>query len=184
MAKASLILPNGTEVAIEGTAEEVAKLLAIYNAQPAAVPPASSKKTRKKSRARHGTGSTPSASAGEAIDHAAIVNALKNSDEYEAIEEQILDRTSQVDRVLLPLYVAHEYVDTAIGLTSGDVAKITAELGIPVAGPNASRTLSKTAARYVTGDKTRQKGRAVRYRLQRRGIQYMKSVIAGSGNEE
>ena len=185
MAKASLVLPDGTQVSIEGNPEEVAKLLELYGGSASAskgrsgaAPKTKKNRTSKRSRASTST----AASDDDKIDHGAIVHALKECDEYESIEEQILDRTSQVDRALLPLYVAQEYVDEKLSLTSGDVAKITADLGIPLSQANASRTLSGTAARYVSGDKVRKKGRAVRYRLIRRGINYMKSVISGDGD--
>jgi hypothetical protein len=62
------------------------------------------------------------------------------------------------------------------------VKKITTELGIPISQPNASRTLSGTASKYVIGDKVRVKGQPVRYKLSRRGVKYMKEVLAGNSN--
>lgn len=93
-----------------------------------------------------------------------------------------MDRPAQVNRTLLPLYIVHEHLDNAFGLTSGEVTKVTTNLGIPISQPNASRTLSGTAAKYVIGDKVKIKGQAVRYKLSRRGIQYMKQVLAGKAN--
>jgi len=104
---------------------------------------------------------------------------VKNCDEAESIENKILDKASQVNRTLLPLYIVHEHMDNAVALTSGDINKITTDLGIPIATPNASRTLSGTASRYVIGDQVRTKGQPVRYKLSHRGIQYIKSVITG-----
>jgi len=109
-----------------------------------------------------------------------IITLIKDCDEAEAIETQILDRVAQVDRTLLPLYIVHEYLGDAVGLTSGDVNKITTNLGIPISRPNASSTLSGTASKYVIGDKVKVKGRPVRYKLSRRGVQYLKQVLAGS----
>lgn len=114
------------------------------------------------------------------VDYSKIVNFVKNCDEAEAIERQILDKTSQVDRTLLPLYIVYKYLNNEFALTSGDINKITTELGIPIATPNASKTLSGTAYRYVIGDHVRIKGQPVRYRLSRRGVQYLKSVISGA----
>jgi hypothetical protein len=111
------------------------------------------------------------------------VNLTKTCDEAESIEAQILDRTSQVDRTLLPLYVVHEHLGNKFGLSSGDVSKITTDLGVPISTANASGTLSGTAAKYVMGDKVRKRGQAVRYKLSRRGVQYMKAVIAGKSDE-
>ena len=107
---------------------------------------------------------------------------IKTCDEAEAMEKEIFDRTSQVNRILLSLYVVHEHLDNAFGLTSGEISKITTELGIPISQPNASSSLSGTASRYVVGSNVRRKGRAVRYKIHRRGVQYFKTVLAGEGN--
>ena len=110
-------------------------------------------------------------------------NKTKECQEAEHIEENILDRTSQVDRTLLPLYIVHEYFDNAFELQSGEIATITAQLGIPVAQPNASRTLSGPASRYVMGNKPRKARQAVKYKLNRRGVKYLKAVISGESDE-
>ena len=73
----------------------------------------------------------------------------------------------------------HKYIDNAYGLTSGEVSQVTTDLGIPIQTPNASRTLSGTASKYVIGDKVRKKGQAVRYKLSRRGVEYFKKVLSG-----
>jgi hypothetical protein len=177
MSKASITLANGTLVQIEGTPEEVAKLLALYGGgKSVASDQTPSGRTRTVPK-----GKPPQATAGARAtpDLSQIINLIKTCDEAEAIESKILDKVSQVNRILLPLYIAHEYLDNTRSLTSGDVSQITTDLGIPVSQPNASRTLSGTASRYVIGDKVRKKGQAVRYKLSRRGLQYLKSVLDG-----
>lgn len=57
MAKAKLVLPDGTKVDIEGTAEEVARLLTTFAASPAASP--AKRPTARKSRSK-GTSKSPS----------------------------------------------------------------------------------------------------------------------------
>ena len=180
MAKASITLPNGTVVNIEGTPEEVRQLLEFYSGQPSEIQrrrsskkPASTKKAGKKKE-----------TVSEGVDCAEIVNLIKECDEAEAIEEQILDRTSQVNRTLLPLYIVHEYLANNHKLTSGEISKVTTDLGIPISQPNASRTLSGTASRYVIGDKVKKKGQPVRYKLSRRGVKYMKAVLEGTESGE
>lgn len=177
MAKASLTLPNGTVVQVEGTAEEVQRLLEFYGGKPA---PAAKKQTRKVTAKIAAERSVEKS----AVDLAEIVNLAKDCDEADSIEKQILDRSSQVDRTLLPLYIVHEYLGNAFGLTSGEVSKVTTDLGIPISTPNASNTLSGTASRYVIGDKVKKRGQAVRYKLSRRGVQYMKAVLKGTGSED
>ena len=182
MATARLELPNGTSVILEGTPEEVHRLLSLYGGQEG-IP------SRKRGSRKKGKPNAPT-SAGTSLkvrapgpDLSQIINLVKTSEDAEAIETRILDRASVVNRVLLPLYIVHEYLENEFGLTSGDVSKVTTDLGIPVQTANASTTLSKTAARYVIGDKVRKKGVPVRYRLSRRGVQYMKSVVAGGSDE-
>lgn len=182
MAKATLTLTNGTSVVIEGSPEEVHHLLSLYGGDS----PQSTTETRRRARKKSSPKKAPvaKARAGDQPDLADIVNLIKTCDEAESIEEQILDRASQVNRILLPLYVVHEYLDNAFGLTSGEVSKITTNLGVPVLAPNASRTLSSTASRYVVGDSVRKQGKPVRYKLHRRGARYFKSVISGQQNED
>ena len=177
MAKATLTLQSGTTVVIEGTPEEIHRLLLLHGGGDSPQSSPVQRPARKKtSREKALTGKSEPA---DQPDLTQIVNLIKTCDEAEAIEEQILDRTSQVNRILLPLYIVHEHLGNAFGLTSGEIHKITTDLGIPISTPNASRTLSGTASRYLMGDSVRKKGRPVRYNLQRRGVQYLKSVIAG-----
>ena len=58
MAKANLVLSNGTKVTIEGSAEEVAVLLASYSDGKEIVAPSSRKKSRAKKRSSN-TGKPP-----------------------------------------------------------------------------------------------------------------------------
>ena len=187
MAKATMILPNGTKVDIEGTTEEVAHLLATMGQADDArqTKPLLSRSVKKKPRrvARENKG-TKAKSANEQpdVDITAIVNEVKNCDEADIIEEKILDKTSQVDRTLLPLYIMYEYIEAKVGLTSGDISRVTKQLGIPISTANASKTLSVTASRYVMADSVRKKGVPVRYTLSRKGAQYMKEILAGQDN--
>lgn len=175
MAKASIALPNGTVVNIEGTPEEVQHLLKFYSDQSIETP---RRRASKKPVSARGMAKKKEM-ASENIDYAEIVNLVKECGEAEAIEEQILDRASQVNRTLLPLYIVHEYLNNDKKLTSGEITKVTTDLGIPISQPNASRTLSGTASRYVIGDKVKKKGQPVRYKLSRRGVKYLKAVLEG-----
>jgi hypothetical protein len=61
MAKANLVLPDGTKVNIEGTADEVATLLARFSGTPAPAPaPAATKPARRKKSAKSGKKDTQS----------------------------------------------------------------------------------------------------------------------------
>jgi hypothetical protein len=180
MPKATLTLPNGTVVTVEGDSDAIKELLDYYGASSTQAP---AQPRKRATEAAPSAQRSPAVSEGQP-DYAAIVNLVKNCEEAERIESQILDKTSQVDRTLLPLYIVHEHLNNALGLTSGDVSKVTTELGIPISQANASRTLSGTGSRYVIGDQVRKKGQPVRYKLSRRGLQYMKSVIAGAEDDD
>ena len=86
-----------------------------------------------------------------------IVNAINNCPEAEDIEKNILDRTSQVDRILLPLYIGKKYIDDKITLTSGDISKVLGDFGINIFTPNVANALSDAASKYVIGDKVRKR---------------------------
>ncbi len=184
MAKASIKLPGGASVVIEGTPEEVNQILQLYSQESAGSTPSPPQRKKPKKRRPPAAKSSTGTGDNDLVDHSGIVNLIKTCDEAEAIETQILDRASQVDRTLLPLYIVHEYLKNEYGLTSGDVSKVTTDLGIPIAMPNASNTLSSTASRYVIGNKVRKRGQPVRYKLSRRGVQYLESVLEGADGEE
>lgn len=175
MAKATLTMPDGTLVEIEGTVGEIERLLEFYSNRASRSVPTS--RTPTPPRKRRATKQPAAVDSDDKPDLAKIVNLVKDCDEAEEIETQILDRSGQVNRVLLPLYIVYEHMSNAIGLTSGDVNKITTDLGIPIGTANASTTLSKTASKYVIGDTTRKRGQAVRYKISRRGLKYFKSIL-------
>ncbi len=178
MAKASFTLPNGTVVQLEGTTEDIQSLLEFYGGK--SIRPPEIKPGRPATRkTMPGQAAEPSGA-----DFTHIVTLAKDCDEADKIETRILDRSSQVDRTLLPLYIVHEYLGNAFGLTSGEISKVTTDLSIPISQPNASKTLSGTASRYVIGDKVKKRGQAVRYKLSRRGVKYIKSVLEGTEGED
>ncbi len=182
MPKAVVKLPNGTTVEIVGTYEEVQKLLAFYGL------PHDLTKTRT-AKKKAGPSVEPEHHEGSAgvptqADLARLVNLVRTCDEAEGIETQVLDRASEVNRVLLPLYIAHEHMDDPFGLTTVEISTITADLGIRVFRQNVLRGLTGSGARYVLGDRVRRKGQATRYRLNRRGVQYIKEVIRGGENAQ
>jgi hypothetical protein len=182
MPKASFTLPNGTTVTIEGTPRDVQNLLAFYGGNP-------EKKERSNQKPRGHTGRKKPAAEKKISPAkiAQIVNQIKSCPEAEAIEKNILAKTHEANRVLLPIYIVHEYMDNAFGLTTIDISKVTAELGarVRVSRQAALRALVRSpASRFVLTDKARQRGTATRYTLDERGVQYMKAVIAGTQAED
>jgi hypothetical protein len=160
-------------VTVEGDPEEIDRVLQMYegrsgNRDVGAVPAARTRASREP------------AAVEEAQDVDLIpllVNQIKSSESAEAIEKRILDERSQLNRILLPLYVVHTEMDNRYGLTSGEIAKITRELGVPLGQPDVSKILAGDASRYVLGDAARVRGRPVRYKLSRRGVQYVAAIL-------
>jgi hypothetical protein len=173
MTKATVELANGTKVTIEGSTEDVKQLLAFYGQV------AEQKKPMKSHPSKSSISSQHAAPQGK-VDLSAIIAQIKNSEDSDAMAEKILDRSSAVDRILLPLYVIHEHMSNSVGLTSGDISEITRDLGTPISIANVAHALSGSARRYVVGDKVRKKGVPVRYKLSRKGLTYIKSLIVGN----
>ena len=105
-----------------------------------------------------------------------IVNKIKNCEEADKIEVKILDKVSIPGRVLLPFYICYKYFPQQ-GLTTGDVARITSELRVGVKTPNVSKAITESLQKYLEGDSTRVKGKAVVYKLNRKGAKYFESLL-------
>lgn len=172
MVKTELKLKNGTIVTVEGTPEEVQRVLASMGAGESGESRHDSGEKhalRRRQRTGHKLDSP-------AIDHAAIANTTRSCEEAELIEERVLDKPTLENKVLLPLFVVHKYAGEHLLLTSGDVNKITKQLGIPVDQGAASRCLGKSG--LVMGDSVRKKGRAVGYKLNRRGVKHFEALFS------
>ncbi len=178
MPKASFTLPNGTVVTIDGTSAEVRRLLDFYGGKAEQETRAGGTHTAK---AVHKKPPAEKKISPSRIAH--IVNQIKSCPDAEGIEKNILEKTHEGNRVLLPLYVIHEYMGNAFGITTIEIGRVTAELGkrVRVSRQAALRALVRSpASRYVLEDKARRRGIATRYKLDERGVQYMKSVISGT----
>ena len=176
MPKATLTLPNNTEVTIEGELSDIKNLLDYYSKKELSTSklPEAKEKYFIKKVSQISTGK---------INHMEIVNLAKNVDIAESIEREILDKSSQVDRALLPLYIVEKYMENKVELQTNDISIINANLGISMSAPNISRTLNGTASKYVNADKPKKKGRVQKYTINKKGIGYFNSIIAGSTND-
>lgn len=167
MAKSNINLPDGTTISIDGTPEEIQKILSIYQIE-------KSKSIDSKKGENKNKDEKTSDKEDSVLD---IIRYIKNCDEYNAIEEKIFDRASQVDRVLLSLYIADK-IENKPSLSSGDVHSVLKELGIKIALPNISNTLRGTASKYVIGDRQHKKGvGVVKYHISRAGRQYIAKIL-------
>jgi len=167
MAKSTINLPDGTTITIDGSSEEIKKILSVYQTE-------KESGVTKKTKGGAGIKKEEKSEQDNILD---VINYIKNCEEADAIEEKILDRASQVDRVLLSLYVADK-LESKPHLSSGDIHSVLKELGIKIALPNISNTLRGTASKYVMGDRQLKKGGGVvKYQISRPGRQYIKKIL-------
>lgn len=176
MAKSIIKLPDGTLITIDGSPEEIKNIVSIYSLD--GKKEVSPKMEKKKEV-------IPETLELEGINEDVVLqitNYIKQCEDGDAIESKILNRTSQVDRVLLPLHIASKLKNKPL-LTSGDIHGVLKELGIKIAVPNIANTLKGTARKYVIGDKRTKRGQAVGYQISRPGDQYILKVIKDPKND-
>jgi hypothetical protein len=178
MATSKILLPNGTVITVEGSPEEIKTILSHYDGSNKSTVSTSVSRPSKSKKSKAHVVKVPEGEKTDAV--LEIVNTIKESDDAESIETNILDRSSQIDRILLPLFMSHKYHNNSFALTTGEIAKILMELSVPINIANISTAISSSASKYVVGDKARKKGQPVRYKLTRRGVQYMTSVVDGN----
>jgi hypothetical protein len=167
MAKSIITRPDGTKIIIEGTTEEISKIIkaSSFSDEEMLVKQPKGKKRKMP---------TESFSEDTLLN---IISFIKECDQADVIEKNILDRPGQIDRVLLPLYIAGQLKNKP-SLSSGDIYGVLKELGIKIAIPNISNTLRKTASKYVMADRRVKKGQAAGYKLTRQGNKYMADILS------
>jgi hypothetical protein len=106
----------------------------------------------------------------EKVDITRLVNAFKNRNDYAKIDEEVLGHNSLVTRVVFALAMYREVYGDEAGLTSGDIRKFYKQLGVAIALPSVSTTLSGKAKQFVLTEGLRFQGSVVRYRLSRHGV--------------
>lgn len=109
-----------------------------------------------------------------------IVNKIGDCDETEAIHKEVLDKRGAEGRILLPFYVSHKYFGNE-WLTSGDIEKITSDLGVKINTTNVSNYLT-TFRKYLESGSTRKKGQPTPYRLNRNGAKRFEVIINAKEN--
>lgn len=167
MAKSTINLSDGTIITIDGSPEEIKKILSIYQLE----------KTKGLIKGKKSATGEKDEKKSEQDIVLEVINYIKDREEADAIEKKILDRSSQVDRVLLPLYIADK-LENKPSLSSGDIHSVLKELGIKIALPNISNTLRGTALKYAMGDRQRKKGSGVvKYQISHLGKQYITKIL-------
>ncbi|EKD49756.1 MAG: hypothetical protein ACD_63C00056G0002 [uncultured bacterium] len=104
-----------------------------------------------------------------------IVNKVGDCGETDAIQKEILDKRGAEGRVLLSFYISYKYLKNE-WLTSGDVEKITSDLGVKIDKKNASNYLT-TFRKYLESGATRKRGQPTPYRLNRNGAKRFEEII-------
>lgn len=107
-----------------------------------------------------------------------IVKKTKGCDEYEAIEKNILDQSSQDKRILLCYYISSKYFNNT-PLTTTDVEKITRELEVTVKQPNVAKKIKNSLYKYLDSETPRKSGKPTLYRMKRSGIMYLEEILYG-----
>jgi len=176
MAKASFKLPNGGNVTIEGTPKEIQEFLGLYSGATSNVSSFEKHQTLKRDK----TSPTEKKTKPDKSDIEHIIDIAKNCKEAGAIGEYILDQTNEANRVLVPLYIIHEYLDNVFGLTTNEISEVTIGLGAKVSRQNALRAVKHSAPGHVI----KLVEKPPRYKIHRRGLAHLKSVIAGKKTTE
>jgi len=179
MADATIKLANGTDITISGTAEEIAKIMGLYNQAPSR--PAAHQTNNKKSKTSSSSANSQKPKPNDVgeIDLAAIINTIKDCAEAEIIETKILDNPDTMNLALMCLYINEQHFNSSPAMTTGDISRILKQLGVPVATPTISNTISRKAKSYIMYDGVRTKGAVIRYSLNRRGVQYFEGLLEG-----
>ena len=105
-----------------------------------------------------------------------IVDKIKNCEESDKIETQVLDKDEQEGRILLPFYISYKYFSNQ-PLTTGDVEKITGELGVRIKAPNIANKIKKSLWKYLDSASIRKKGKPTLYRLNRKGAKRFEEIL-------
>jgi hypothetical protein len=172
MVKATLTLPNGTIVTIEGSVEEVQTLFRFYGEVDNNLDGEKQKLFEVDNT--FDIGEISKKTKPDDNDLIKMSTLAKTCSEADVIEKSILDKQNEANRVLLPLYLVHEYLSNPYGLTTSEISKVTIELGTKVSRQNVLRALKFSANGF-----TQKQGNPPRYTINRRGISHIKSVLAG-----
>lgn len=111
-----------------------------------------------------------------AIDPKRVAEAIKSSDHFKTIQKKILDKSNQLNRILLSFYFA-EQLFNGKGLTTGDVEGITDALGVGIKSTNVSSQLKKHEALFNSRGE-RKRGSVVHYTLNKDGKERFEKLLS------
>ena len=106
-----------------------------------------------------------------------IANKIGECEESEEMASKVLNKKNMEARILLCFYVSYKYFKNA-WLTTGDLERITSELGIKIDIGNVSNKI-KDLRKYLESGSARKKGQPTPYRLNRKGSNRFEEILHG-----
>lgn len=108
-----------------------------------------------------------------------IVNKIGECEESEDIQIKVLDQVDMEGKILLCFFISQKYFKNA-WLNTGDIEKITSELGAKIAVGNVSNKIKDSLKQYLESGAVRKPGQPTPYRLNRKGVKRFNEIIHGS----
>jgi hypothetical protein len=133
------------------------------------------KPTRKPSRSS--TKAPAPSSTGRELDVPALVERINEADNHAQLEAHVLNKRDALPRVMLCLHEVRK--DSSPYLSTGDIEKITNQLGVRIFSENAARAIRQNL-KYFTADSVRGgRGAKPKYKLNRQGIAAFEKLLKG-----
>jgi hypothetical protein len=108
------------------------------------------------------------------VDILKIVNSIRESDEYEIIEQRILKITARLNKVLLAYYFGHKCGFDKI--STKDVSEVTDHLHTKLESYHVGRVIARESKYFTTYGKVKP-GVPPEYKLNQKGIEKIKKLL-------
>lgn len=136
---------------------------------------------KKKTPARKPKPATPKVNGGaesaDKVDIPVLIEAINDSDDHDAIDENIISKSAQLPRIIMCLKFAESTLESPY-LSTGHIQTITDQLGIRIKSQNAATTIKKNQ-KYFTADGVRKTGALIKYKLNRKGLAAYGKLLKG-----
>ncbi|MEP1306241.1 MAG: hypothetical protein ABJK11_13900 [Balneola sp.] len=120
---------------------------------------------------------TESADDENGIDVVKIVNAIYDAENHDIVEEKILKKSNQLNRILMVFAFVNKVYDHNTSITTGDIENITDQLGVRIKRPNAANKI-KANSKFFAADSVRKKGSVTKYKINRKGLEEFDKIIS------
>jgi len=111
------------------------------------------------------------------IDVVKIVNAIYDAENHDVVEQKILKKSNQLNRILMIFAFVNKVYDHNTSITTGDIEKITDQLGVRIKRPNAANKI-KANSKFFAADSVRKKGSVTKYKINRKGLEEFDKIIS------